>query len=1049
MHRRKIRGAVLAAFLSVSLMAFGQNSRIVSGSVLDENGEPLAGAGVQIAGTTIGVTTDLDGRFTIGASASDRLMITFIGYEDKVVSASTSPLRIVLQPDGNFLEETVVIGYGTQKKATLTGAISAIDNKEIAVTKNENVINMLSGKIAGVRITQNSAQPGEFDNSIDIRGMGEPLIVVDGVPRDKAYFSRMDANEIDNVSVLKDASAAIYGVRAANGVILVTTRHGSAGDAAKFDIDLSANIGWQNFLYVPETSDAIIHMELLNEKKFNNIGENYPIRSTPRYTDLQIQEFRDGTRKSTNWNEELFRDFVPQQQYNLSVVGGSDKIDYFLNVGYMDQMGSYRSRSLNYNRWNFRANVDARITERLSATLQISGFKDTKNQPYSDSGSLWDVYKKAWTYRPSSPVWVDPEHPAYDSEFLEAENPVVSTDSRYSGYRKTEQLNLNASLALTWQIPHVKGLSVKGFYNYDYATSVQSHYKRTYHLYSLDSDGNYVSYVRNTPASVYKGNSRSTGNVLQLSVNYAREFGGNHHLSAMFLYEEQYNFWEGSFAQRYTDYDNEYLFAGKEDGQVGKMTDLGDKTRRAFIFHANYDYKGKYMLDFAFREDASSSFPAYSRWGFFPSVSAGWRMSEESFVKENAPWITNLKIRASWGRMGDDASAGVYPANVIGYNIDSNYRYGWLFDGATYTTGVSPTAIPNLNLTWYTSDTWNAGVDWSMWKQKFGGTAEVFMRRRDGLLATSSAVVPGSVGASLPQENLESDMTFGYEIQLSHYNRIGEVGYYVTGQMSATKNRWAYHIDTEAGNSMELWHRGSVSGRNKDIWFAFEEGGRFTSYNDIFYHGIAGGNYSSNTLPGDYWYQDWNGDGVVDGNDVHPVATYNLPVFNYGISLGMDWRGIDFSMNFQGAAGVYSTYSEVFSEVGPFSGGAVLSRYVDRWHTASPEDDPWNPNTKWIEGTYPATGHSFQMGTTGIENTSYLRLKTLELGYTFPDKWVRKAGIRRLRVYFSGYNLLTFCGLKGMDPERPGAAGGASMGLSQEYNYPNNRTFNVGVNLKF
>ena len=1034
--------------LAISAVALAQQ-RPVKGCVLDDTGQPLMGAAVVIQGTATGVSTDYDGNFSISAAPEDKLVISFIGFDDKIVSASETDIRVMMAADSNFLNEIVVVGYGTQKKATLTGAVSAIDSKDIVITKNENVVNMLSGKIAGVRITQNSSQPGEFDNNIDIRGMGEPLIVVDGIPRDRGYFSRMDANEIDNVSVLKDASAAIYGVRAANGVILVTTKKGGASDDAKFDIDLSVNAGWQNFIYVPETSDAVTHMTLLNEKRYNAINNNYPVRTNPRYSDAQIQEYRDGTRKSTNWNRELLRDRAPQQQYNFSISGGSGKINYFLNLGYMNQMGSYRSGSLNYNRWNVRANVDAQITKRLRAGLLISGYKDRKNQPFSDSGSLWDVYKKAWTYRPSSVVWVDSDHPAYDSEYLEAENPVVSTDSDYSGYRRTDNYNISAALTLVYEIPKVDGLNIKAFYNYDYSHTNLSNYKRTYYLYSLDTNGEYVNYVRNTPAYVYRYNSLSHGNLLQLSINYAHDFAQAHHVSAMFLYEEQYNYWEDTYAQRNTNYDNEYLFAGEEDGQKGSMTGVGDKSRRSFIFHANYDYKGKYLLDFAFREDASSSFPSYSRWGFFPSISAGWRISEEPFLKNAAPWISNLKIRASWGRMGDDASAGTYPANIVGYNIDSNYHYGWLYDGATYSSGVAATSIPNLKLTWYTSDTYNAGIDWNFWKQKFGGTAEIFMRRRNGLLATSNAVIPSTVGAALPQENLESDMTYGYEIQLSHYNKAGDFNYYITAQMSATKNRWIYHVDTEAGNSMELWHRGNLSGRNKDIWFAYEEGGRFQNYEEIFYHGTVGANYSSNTLPGDYWYEDWNGDGVVDGNDVHPVATYNLPVFNYGLSFGCDWKGIDLSMNFQGAAGVYSMYSEVFSEVGPFDDGAVLSRYTDRWHTKDPNADPWNPNTEWVKGTYPATGHSFTVGSTGIKNTSYLRLKTLELGYTFPEKWMKKAYIRKFRVYFSAYNLFTISGLKGMDPERPGASGGASTGLSAEYNYPNNRTFNIGASIKF
>lgn len=1036
-------------------MVAGAQEFTASGTIKDSAGESLPGASVLIKGTTQGVVSDLDGNFSIKANPGDRLVFSFIGYTDQVIPASSKHMIVILETDANFLEETVVVGYGTQKRATLTGAVSTVSNKDITTTKNENVVNMLSGKIPGVRITQNSAQPGEFDTTIDIRGMGAPLIVVDGIPRDMAYFSRMDSNEIDNISVLKDASAAVYGVRAANGVILVTTKRGTSSTEGKFDIDFSANVGLQTFLYVPETTDALTHMMLLNEKLYNNFGKNYPSRTTtPAYSNDEIALYRSGEKTGTDWNDELFRDVTPQQQYNLSMNGSSDKVDYFFNLGYMDQMGAYKSGSLNYNRWNFRSNVDARITKRLSTSLSISGYKDVTNQPYSSGGDLWEIYKKAWTYDPTAIAWADEDRTllAYDSKFFEADNPVASTDSDVVGYRKYENYNFNGSLAVKYDIPGIKGLNAKAFYSFDYTMVQSSVYKRPYNLYSKSADSELTVLERNTPGTVYRKANPNIGQVIQLSLNYSRTFAQDHNLNAMFLYEEQYNQWEDFYAQRETYFDSEYLFAGEDTNQIGSMSGIGDKTRRAFIGKINYDYKSRYMIDFAFREDASSSFPAASRWGFFPSVSAGWRISEENFVKHNAPWITNLKLRASYGIMGDDTSAGTYPQTLVGYDIAyGSIIYGWMFDGTSLSTGVSPTAIPNPNLTWYTAETYNAGVDWNLWKGMFGGTVEFFMRNRDGLLATSTAVIPSTVGASLPQENIESDRTFGWEVQLSHYNRIGQVNYWVTGQVSATKNRWNYHLDSRAGNSMANWYRQNVSGRNKDIWFSYEEAGRFDSYHDIQYHPLSGINYSSNTLPGDYYYEDWNEDGVIDDNDRHPVATYNLPVFNYGLTIGLDWKGIDFSMNWQGAAGVYTAYTEVFSQVGWGDTGACFGMYLDRWHTADPDADPWNPSTKWIAGEYPATGHSFNYGTTGIQDASYVRLKTLELGYTLPKRWTQKVNIKSLRVYFSGYNLLTICGLKNIDPERPGSAGGSNFSgdTKQIYNYPVNRTFNFGVNIKF
>lgn len=1042
------RWTITLVLVCIAWTLSAQN-RSVSGTVSEASGEPIIGATVRIAGTGIGTITDMDGHFTIEAAATDRLLVTYIGYQEATVTASGTNLSIVLKPDSELLDEVVVVGYGTQKKATLTGAVSAVTAKEITITKNENVVNMLSGKIPGVRISQMSSQPGEFDNKIDIRGMGTPLIVVDGIPRDQDYFSRMDANEIESVSVLKDASASIYGIRAANGVILVTSKRGASSPDGRFDISFSANYGWQQFLYVPNTASAVDHMLLVNEKTYNDFNTNYPLRVTPRYTWDEMLEYSTGRKQGTNWTKELFQDNVPQQQYNLSLDGGGDKTSYFFNLGYLKQEGSYRSGSLNYNRWNFRGNVDTKITDRLRASVQTSGYIDEKNQPFTD---IWSVYKKAWTYRPTSQAWIGGDHslPAYDSEMLESENPVAATNSDLTGYRQEKRVNFNGSLSLTYDIPGVKGLNAKGFYSYDYYTTNNTNYKRIYNLYQQLSTGALETLPRNTEdPSLRRITNPAYGTVMQLSLNYANTFG-DHSVSGLLLFEEQYNNWDSFYAQRVMLLDGSDLSYGEDDQQLGSMDDAGEKIRQALVGRVNYDYKGRYMADFSFRYDGSSSFPKGSRWGFFPAVSVGWRMSEEAFMKETIPFLSNLKLRASYGEMGDDGEANTYPQTAVAYEIKKN-EIGYFYNGK-YMSGVSATAIPNPDLTWYTAKTYNLGLDFAFWDQKLSGTFELFKREREGLLATSSAVIPGTVGASMPKENINSDETFGWEVSLGHRSRVADVNYWVNGQISATKNRWDYHLDGEAANSMDNWYRGNVSGRNKDIWFAYEEGGRFGSYEEIRYHGTTGANLGQGMLPGDYWYQDWNGDGIVDDNDKHPVANFNLPVFNYGITMGAEWKGVDLSMNWQGSAGVYNSYDEVFTEVAPFNGAAVLDIYTDRWHTANLTDDPWNPATQWVSGLYPATRHSFNTGTTGIKNTSYLRLKTLEVGYTLPKVWMSKAGIKNLRVYFNAYNLLTFTGLDNIDPERPGHQGGANNNEDKGilfYNYPVNRTFNIGATVKF
>lgn len=1035
------KAMIMTLFCLLMALPMVAQLRTVKGVVVDAMGEPIIGANVRVNGTTRGTITDFDGNFEVEAAANDKLTISFIGYIDAVVNANKTVLRITMQEDTETLEEVVVVGYGTQKKATLTGAVAAITNKEMVVTKNENVVNMLSGKIPGVRISQRSSQPGEFDNAIDIRGFGgEPLIVVDGIPRDKAYFSRMDANEIESVSVLKDASAAIYGVRAADGVILVTTKRGGS-EGGKFDITFSANYGWQDFLYIPETASATDHMLLMNEKVWNAFNDaNYVGRAQAKYTWEEIMAYSTTGKRGTNWTDEMFDSYVPQQQYNVSVDGGSEKVKYFFNVGYMKQEGAYKTGSMNYDRWNFRSNVDAQITKRLKASVQLSGYMDEKNQPFTE---IWAVYKKAWTYKPTADPYVDGDTslPAYTSEYLESENPVAAIDSDLTGYRREKRYNFNGSLSLEYQIPGVKGLSAKAFYNYDYGNTNNTYYKKTYYLYNRIGDS-LESYIRNSDSYLQRRTDPSSGSLMQLSLNYANKFG-DHNVSAFVLFEESYNEWDNFYAQRDMLLSGEYLTYGEDEGQVGKSDGAGDMTRKAWVGRLNYDYRGRYMVDFSFRYDSSSKFPKNGRWGFFPAVSAGWRISEEAFMKKLVPFMTNLKLRASYGEMGDDGTAGTYPQTAVAYNINASTGY---FYNGSYMAGVTATAIPNPDLTWYTAKSYNLGLDFDLWNGMLSGTFELFKRKRDGLLATSQAVVPNIVGASLPNENLESDETFGWEISLGHRNKVAGVNYWVNGQISAVKNRWDYKLKGSYNNSMAEWRDTNAAGRNKDIWFSVEEGGRFTNYEQIRYHNIPTG---QGTLPGDYWYEDWNGDGVINDDDSHPMATYNLPVFNYGITMGAEWKGLDLSMNWQGVAGVYSSYDEVFTEVGPFNGGAALDIYKDRWHTVNITDDPWNPNTQWVAGLYPATGHSFNSWGTGIKNTSYLRLKTLEIGYSLPKAWLAKVGIQHMRVYVNGYNLLTFTGLDNIDPERPGTSGGASNSSVAFYNYPVNRTYNVGATIKF
>ncbi|WP_157637961.1 SusC/RagA family TonB-linked outer membrane protein [Flexithrix dorotheae] len=1016
----------------------------VSGIITSsEDNEPLPGVSIIIKGTTVGTTTDLDGKYTLNTTSDDVLQFSYIGFIiQEITVGNQNIINIALQPDLEQLEEVVVVGYSTQKKTTLTGAVSVVKSDDIVRTKNENVLNSLTGKLPGVRIVQKSSAPGAYDTRIDIRGMGDPLFVIDGIVRDQDYFARMSAEEIESVSVLKDGSAAIYGLRAANGVVLVTTKSGVMQDG-KVDVTFNTSVSMQQFLYVPESVGAIDYMTLSNEKNWQDFGKNYLVRTNPLFTEDHFEPYYNGTKQSYNWFDQVFNKTSPQFNNNLSVNGGSEKLRYYFTLGYNKQIGAYKSGDYYSTRWNMRTNIESQITKRLSAKVSLGAIMVKNSQP---NGTGWTTYKLTWLTRPDAAFYANdnPEYPNGDNQYLnEGANMIVQTDDDYVGYNLSNDRRYNGTLTLNYDIPGIEGLSAKGVY--DYATNLPDYtnYKRAYTLFRYNpDDDSYSSIERNTPSDITRSVGMSYSTNMQLGLHYDNKLG-NHNVSSFFIYEDRYNTWDSYNAYRELLVDSEYLFAGEDENQRATEGEIADRASKSLIGQLNYNFMGKYLLDLRFRYDGSSRFPEGSRFGFFPSVSAGWRLSEENFIINNLPIFSNLKIRGSYGEMGDDSSAGNYPPTT-GYSLDGN-NYGWFY-GGTLTGGVTASSIPNPNLTWYKIKSYDLGIDFGLLSNKLTGTFDIYRRDRSGLLATSAAVIPGTVGASLPQENLNSDRNFGYEISLRYANKFRDFNYYVSGQLSATKSMRTDWLETPAGNSYDRW-RNRTSGRYNDIWWGNESQAMIANYADIQNYGVP---LPQNTLPGDWVLNDWNEDGVINANDEHPIASYGLPVFNYGISLGASGKGFDLALDFQGAYGVYVQYAEVLTEALPFGGQNTLTWFMDRWRPADPNADYFNPNTEWISGYYPVTGHDGRRtGTNGIQNASYIRLKTAELGYTLPEKWVSKINLRNLRIYLSGYNLLTFTGLENVDPERPGASGGSSTNYIDFYNYPVNRTYTVGASIKF
>ena len=550
--------------------------------------------------------------------------------------------------------------------------------------------------------------------------MGDPLFVVDGIPRDQQYFSRMSAEEIESISVLKDGTAAIYGLRAANGVILVTTKSGVA-QGGKVDITINTSSSMQQFLYVPSGVGAADYMTLRNEQNWQDFGKNYLVRTNAMFTDEHFQPYRDGTKQSYDWMGAVFNKNTPQYEHNISVNGGTEKLRYYFTLGYSKQEGSYKSGDYNSDRWNMRTNIDAQITKRLSAKISLGTIMTNTTQP---NGTGWTTYKLSWLVRPDAAMYANdnPEYPNGDTQFLnEGANMIIQTDADYVGYNVNKNRRFNGTLTLKYDIPGIEGLSAKG--SYDYAASLPDYtnYKRAYSLYRYNQDDDtYASIARNTPSEITRGVNFNFDTNMQLGLFYLNSFG-DHNFNSFLIYEEMYSNWDSFSAYRELMIDSEFLFAGEDKNQRAIGGGVGDRASKSIIGQLDYDYAGKYLFAFKFRRNGSSRFPDGSRFGFFPAISAGWRLSEESFMKDNFTFLTNLKLRGSYGEMGDDSSAGNYPPST-GYNLNGN-ELGWFFDG-TLNGGVSASSIPNLDLTWYKIKSYNLALDFGLFDNKLSGSFE-------------------------------------------------------------------------------------------------------------------------------------------------------------------------------------------------------------------------------------------------------------------------------------------------------------------------------------
>lgn len=1052
--KRCLQGILTAVLLIIApFMTFAQNTIKVTGTVTDDTAQPVIGASVMIKGSTTGVPTDLDGKYTITVPSDAILEFSSVGLSTTEVSVNgRTTLNVVMKADNTFLESVVVVGYGTQKKGSITGAVSGVGNDDIVKTKSENPQNMLTGRVPGLRVWQKSAEPGTYNNVFDIRGMGSPLVIIDGVPRDIADFQRLNSTDIENVSVLKDAAAAIYGVRAGNGVVLVTTKKGAEGKAK---VNYNGSFTFQTPSKMPELASAVESMMIYNEKS-NNSVHNGSVQFTPD----QIEEYRSGAKRATDWNNMVLANWVPQTQHDISISGGSEKFQYYVSMGYIYQEGFFKSGDLNYDKYNLRANINAELVKGLKFDINVNGVADQRDTPWSSSV---DIIRNYWGQGQLAPAYADPEGTMLNSSALDKmENSVAMMTSDISGYHKYKQKYFQSSVSLSYDFGTITdaltGLNLKGLFSYDFRYDDNEHFRKEYYLYEYDkASDSYKQQVFPSHTNQLRRETYNKQQVLgQVILSYDRTFAKKHKVGALVGWEVQKR-----------DGDNYYAFGDLATGTPyftgldGKNQTVGvNKDRNAFyeigyealIGRINYGFDDRYLVEAQFRYDGSSKFAPGHQWGFFPSASIGWRISEEPFFQNSSAlsFINQLKVRASYGVLGDDGGDLNYQW-VSGYTYKggetsdngwfNGFAPGYIFDGE-FVYGVDPQPIPNTNITWLTSKTFNVGVDFEAWNGMLGLSLDYFNRTRTGIFKQNTNSLPTIVGAGAPMENADSDRHLGLELELSHRHKVGDFSYELKGIVTVTRQKYIKSVQKgNFGNSYDRWRNDNLNNRYQGVQFGYEGNGRYESWEDIWNYPI----YKENgTLPGDYKYLDWNGDGEINGNDMHPYAFDQTPWLNYSLDFRFNWRNLDFSMLLQGTAMGSMSYQEPLYSIWGYAAGAggVLTQYLDRWHPTNGSTDIYDPELEWTKGYYGYSGRYPDMNSTfNRVSTAFLRLKSVEIGYTLPKFKSHAMRDFSLRVFFNAYNPFTITGVKFVDPEHSDDELGRL--------YPLNKTYTLGLNLTF
>ena len=1035
--------------LTGTIAAYAQQT--VTGVVTDAGGNPIPGAVVMIKGTNTGTSTDDAGKYTITALPSQTLVFISMGMEQMEYRVgSRTRLNVELHDDTTFLDEVVVVGYGAQKKIHVTGSVAAVSGTELKKSTATNVSQSLVGKLPGIITQQSLGQPGSDQVSILVRGYssyndaGTVLVLVDGVERD---MNQVNPADIESISVLKDASAAIYGMRGANGVILITTKRGDEGTA---NVQYTGRFIANHATALPQMMTGDQYM------KYYNLGYQLdqwvtgtPLEETePYFTDAEIAattngDLSDGI-ENTNWMEPMLRTTFTHQ-HNVSVSGGSKKVNYFFSGGFQDQRGFMEGH---YNkRTNFRTNIDAKPNDNLKISLNLGVMYQDYNQPgnltYANAtigGTTPWALMFALPFVPKTYL-VDPDSPYYGM----ATSPMRTSGAwvgnaeyaaQHSGYSASQTTKIETTARVEYSVPFLQGLKLAMQYSYDWKDLDSKTYAYGYQLMAW----NFASRVYElkecshalAEGNLYMGDQKSHNTILRPEVSYNRKFG-KHEVSGLVLYE-QTSYFGKSFstsAQNFALLDiDELTFA---DASTAKNSSGREYTGySSFIGRFNYSYDDRYLLEVLGRYDGSYKFGKGHRWGFFPAVSAGWIVSKEEFFKDALPDVDLMKLRASVGEVGND-NVGAYQYRKNFY-LNSN---GTALGRIPQATMYNLTSYPNFELTWEHIRTYDAGLELNAWKGLLGVEFDWFYKYTYDILDTITAAFPPSLGGHYPTvENSGIFDNRGFELSVNHSNKVGDLVYRVNGNVSWAHNRI---IRRRQADNILPWQ--DVIGTPWGSIWGLESDGLYQTQEEV-------DNAPEGVEPriGDIKYIDQNGDGKIDYDDYVMIARNPRPELMYALQFDATWKGFDLNIQFQGGA---------------LCDKMLLGAWANGVSDATPLTKPWYGNydnaplylveQSWrpdnTDATYPRLSanassyrNNYRVSDFWKRNGAYLRLKNVSLGYTLPRSWTRMVGMESIRTFISGTNLLTFTQFKYLDPESPNVVTGY---------YPQQRTITLGIDVNF